>query len=263
MTIAVNWIRQVGQSRELVCATDSRLRFGGHWDCGPKAFPTARGDSAIMFAGDTMYAYPIVLHVLAAIAQHPKLTSRALDLPSLKGHLIRVLNKAVAMVEDLPKGSDPTPTVEFIFCGFDWRTHDFQSWLIHYDRSINAFTHRKSQKWRGRNDSKTLTLSGNYQKEFKEKLIELLRTRKKLTSGSFDMEPFEVLRDMIREGTNSHIGGAPQLLKVYPHLNCKPHCVTWPADEAKNRSLGGRILLDYESHRYLTIDPDSLNITEP
>src|SRR5471032_3703856 len=38
----------------------SRLRFGCAWDCSPKIFPLSRGDCAICFAGNTMYAYPIM-----------------------------------------------------------------------------------------------------------------------------------------------------------------------------------------------------------
>src|SRR5258708_1318483 len=200
MTLALAWIRKIGKATQLVCATDSRLRFGGHWDCGPKLYATPRGDSALMFAGETLYAYPIITHFLSAIAYHPKSLSRALDLPELKGHLIRVLNAAVSEVEDLPQGVDPTPLVAFIFAGYDWRSQDYRSCLIHYDRSLNSFTFRPSQRWRGGNKSKVLTIAGDYRAEFKARLVQLLRQRGKLNTGAFDMEPFEVLRDMLRSG---------------------------------------------------------------
>jgi hypothetical protein len=38
----------------------------------------------------------------------------------------------------------------------------------------------------------------------------------------FDMEPFEVLRDMLRSNQYSSIGGAPQLVKIYEHMNATP-----------------------------------------
>ena len=258
MTLALSWVRSVGKSRELVCVTDSRLRFGGHWDCGPKVFQNQRGDSAILFAGDTLYAYPIIHHVNTCIAQHQKLRSRALDLPALNGHLIRVLNATVSQVADLPKGVDTTPSVEFIFTGYDWRRRDFRAWLIHYDRRIQAFTSRPARRWTGGNSAKMLTLVGDYQTEFKTRLCALLKQRTKLSSGGFDMEPFEVLRDMLREGTFERIGGPPQILKIYQHLNTRPIAVLWPNAESKKVSLGGRALLDYETHDFLTLDPDTL-----
>mgnify|MGYP000962023504 FL=1 len=75
MTISVAWVRSVGKSEELVFASDSRLAFGARWDCCPKILALPRNDSAISFAGDTHYAYPVMLQAIAAVAQHPKLLS--------------------------------------------------------------------------------------------------------------------------------------------------------------------------------------------
>jgi hypothetical protein len=262
MTLALSWVRSIKKTRELVCVTDSRLRFGGHWDCGPKLFATPRGDSAIMFAGATLYAYPIIHHINACIAQHQKLLSRALDLQELKGHLIRVLNRTLSEISDLPKSVDSTPDVEFIFNGYDWRRRDFCSWLIHYDRSISAFTFRPTRRWTGGNSAKVLTLTGDYRNEFKLRLTRLLKERSKLTSGGFDMEPFEILRDMLREGSFERIGGPPQILNIYQHLNARPVAVFWPNSDSKRVTLGGRALLDYETHDFLTLDPDTLHVGE-
>lgn len=44
------------------------------------------------------------------------------------------------------------------------------------------------------------------------------------------MEPFEVLRDMLREKNEVKyplIGGSPQLIKIYKHLNRTPIAVKW------------------------------------
>jgi hypothetical protein len=262
MTLSLAWVRSVGRSSEFVCATDSRLRSGGHWDCGPKIFPTPRGDSAILFAGDTLFAYPIAYHLNAAIAQQHKLRSRALDLPELKGHLVRVANAALKSIGDLPKGVDPAPQVQFILAGYDWRRKDFRGWLIQYDKSISAFTHRAARRWTGGNSAKTLLMAGDYLADFKSRLVELLKARSKLTSGGFDMEPFEVLRNMLREKSRPLIGGAPQILKIHQHLNSRPVAVLWPDAASNQTTLWGRELLDYESHEYLTLDPDSLEIED-
>jgi hypothetical protein len=263
MTLAIAWIRTIGTSQELLCATDSRLRFGGHWDCGPKLYPTPRGDSAIMFAGDTIYAYPIIQHINMAISQHRKLRSRAMDLEHLKGHLLRVLHETLSRVEDLAAGHDTNPIVEFIFTGFDWRDGEFKGWLFHFDKSINRFTHRKMSRWDGSGSGiKALTISGDYQAEFKRRLVSLLKERGKIDQGGFDMEPFEVLRDMLRTQEFNCIGGAPQLAKIYPHLNCRPVAIYWPNRASGSVSLGGRQLLEYEAHEFMTLDPDTLTFND-
>ena len=259
MTLALAWTCTVGKAQELFCATDSRLRFGGHWDCGPKLFPTCRGDSVIMFAGDTIYAYPIIHHMQAAISQHPKSASRALDLPELKGHLLRVLNATIEEVSDLPK-EVATPEVEFIFTGYEWRRKKFNGWLLHYDKSINRFTFRPMGAWQRNKSAKKFMLAGDYKEEFKERLVSLLRDRRKLTQGDFEMEPFEVLRDMLRSGDFNCIGGPPQLVKLYPHLNTTPVAVFWPSAEEERISVDGRALLDYEKTELPTLDPDRLTI---
>ena len=64
MTISIAWVRNVGATKELVVASDSRLSFGCRWDCCPKVLALPRGDAAMCFAGNTMYAYPVMLQAI-------------------------------------------------------------------------------------------------------------------------------------------------------------------------------------------------------
>src|SRR5438874_13790554 len=98
MTISLAWVRKVGATTELIVASDSRLSFGCRWDCCPKVLALPRGDAVFSFAGNTMYAYPVMLQAIAAVSQHPKLLGRGLDICDLKGHLLRMLNGMVALV---------------------------------------------------------------------------------------------------------------------------------------------------------------------
>lgn len=262
MTISVAWVRKAGTQEELVVATDSRLSFGCKWDCSPKVGAMPRGDSILCFAGDTLYAYPILLQALAAVSQHPKLLSRAMDLMDLKGHLLRILNSMTLLVHDLPAGGPSEPDTTFIFAGWSWRRGMFIAWLLHYDAHIRKFTFRPARAWTGPNRAKYICATGDYQVEFKRRLVELLRKKRKLRAGAFDMEPFEVLRDMLRCDSFHLIGGAPQLMKIYKHQNCRPFGVFWPSYESKRVNLLGRPLLDYESSDYLVLDPDSLQTTK-
>lgn len=258
MTISIAWVRNVGSVEELVFASDSRLSFGCRWDCCPKSLALPRGDAAISFAGNTMYAYPVILQAIAATSQHPKLMSRGMNLDELKGHLLRVLNGMVSLVQDLPKGIDHDPDTTFLFGGWSWKHNRFKVWLLHFDAKLKRFTFRPTARWRGVNEHKVFAFTGDYEKDYKSRLIALLKKKGKLAGGGFDMEPFEVLRDMLRDGQYDLIGGAPQIMKVYKYSSTKPYAVFWPDEPAKTISLLGRPLLDYEQSEYLVLDPDTL-----
>ena len=51
MTLSLAWVRSAGKTKDLVMATDSRMRAGRAWDVGPKILTLARTDCAICFAG--------------------------------------------------------------------------------------------------------------------------------------------------------------------------------------------------------------------
>ncbi len=256
MTIAVGWLRRLERVQELVVCTDSRLGGYGRWDCGPKLIALPRQDSVLAFAGHTLYAYPFMLQTVAAVSQHPRVMSRALDLAQLKGHLVRVLNHMVSSIRDLPTPNE-VPDVQFLLSGWCWRRARFVGWEIHFDPSIGRFTHRTLRHWSGANNEKFMFFIGDLFESYKARLVDLLRSRGKLGAGGFDMEPFEVLRDMLRSGGYDEIGGAPQLIKVYRHMNALPHAIFWPNQASGFVSLLGRPLLEYERSQYLVMDPDT------
>ena len=258
MTITLAWIRKVDTVEELVIASDSRLAFGCRWDCCPKIVALPRNDSVICFAGDTMYAYPVMLQAVAAVSQHPKLRSRGMDLHDLKGHLLRVLNSMTSLVHDLPVGVDTNPDTTFLFGGWSWKEDAFKVWLLHFDPTIKRFTFRPTSHWNGSNEHKLFAFTGDYEKEYKDRLINLLRKKGKLESGGFDMEPLEVLRDMLRMDAFDSIGGAPQVMKIYKYSNCMPYAVFWPNRDTNEVNLLGRPLLHYEQSEYLVLDLDTL-----
>lgn len=75
------------------------------------------------------------------------------------------------------------------------------------------------------------------------------------------MEPFEVLVEMIRSKTYPEIGGPPQVVKIYRYSNYMPYGVSW-LSSAGGVTLYGRTLLDYERHRFMVLDPDTLDVTK-
>lgn len=117
---------------------------------------------------------------------------------------------------------------------------------------------RPAGKWRGQSDKRLLAIVGDSVTEAKARLVEILRKKNKLQRGGFDMEPFEVLRDMIRGNVNAAIGGGPQVVKIHRHMNVRAYAVWWPARSAGTVTLLGRPLLAYERTQQLVLDPDTL-----
>jgi len=168
-------------------------------------------------------------------------------------------------IHDFPVGNNEAeqPDTLFILGGYSWRRSSFAIWLLHYDPNIKRFTFRPARQWGGGDGKKVIAFAGDHVSEAKQRLRQILRERNKLPEGGFDMEPFEVLRDMIRTDAYPSIGGPPQVLKVYRHMNTMLYALYWPNSEAGSISVLGRPLLDYEKTTYLVLDPDTLQTTQP
>lgn len=269
MTLGVLWVRSVGGIRELVVASDSRLSGGQYWDSNPKIMLLPRSDCVLSFAGATYDAYPLMLQAWNAINMHPPATDRGMDISDLKGHLIRVFNHSRTFISGLPRGQTAPDDPEAIFAlsGYSWRTRRFHIWKLHFDKNLSAYTFRPTKAWAGQKADayKLVAYVGDEPaiQDAKQRLVDLLRTREKLSSGSLNMEPFEVLRDIIRSQKFPSVGGPMQLVKVYEHANSIPIGVYWPNRESGNVSVLGRPLMDYERISWGVIDPDAPERARP
>ena len=261
MTLGIAWVRKIKNTTELVIASDSRLSGGETWDGNPKIMILPRKDSAISFAGSTFDAYPLMIHACNAVGMYDSSLKRKMDLCILKGHLLRTFNDAIASKTDFPIGLPVERTdAMFLLAGFSWRFLEFKIWTLFYDPSISRFTFRPSRDWGGQSagTKKRIAFVGDPipVAEAKKRLLKLLKSKNKLQSGHFDMEPFAVLRDLLRESKFRSIGGAPQVVKIYPNSNSAPFGVRWP-DASGNIHYFGRPLLDYEQLHWGEIDPDN------
>ena len=98
----------------------------------------------------------------------------------------------------------------------------------------------------------------------KQRLLAKLKQNDKLINSNLDMEPFEVLCDMLKENDDTKyplIGGVPQPIKVYEHMNRTPTAVNWEVDGNNVVSLSGRPLLHFERSSFPVIDPETLKIS--
>jgi hypothetical protein len=194
---------------------------------------------------------------------------------------------------DLLGLDDTIPAISFLLGGYSWKVSGFRLWTIYYDPHIRAFTARRASRWqksgpkwihfvgddlffskRDRLRARFLRLcrwraalpersyDGLLIDEAKGRLLRLLRARGKLQTGGFDMEPFEVLRDMVRSGKYPTLGGPPQLLKVYRHMNVQPFGVYWPRRGSGRVAVLGRPLIKDEAPDYPVLDPDTLEVDQ-
>lgn len=94
--------------------------------------------------------------------------------------------------------------------------------------------------------------------EARDCIVGLLRERGVLGEPVLDMEPFEVLRDIVREGRYRDVGGPPQIAKVYRHGNSQPFAMQWPTSNGSGVTFLGRPLFEGEKTAAPVLDPDRL-----
>lgn len=285
MTVSLVWVRKVGPGEQLWFVSDSRLSGGRSWDYCSKILPLSRLDSAISFAGATDDAYPLMLQCVLAVDYHAPARERAADVPELKTHILHVFNSmAEAIQSDITDLKDPRTS--FIFGGYSWKQKRFVIWEIFYNSTKGLFEARPSRcvvysakaksfvlngKKRVCREQRTLIASGGdrgKRREAEQRLLQLLTHRRKKAEPAkpfqFNMEPFEVVRDMLQESKKyDTIGGAPQLVRIDQHVNARAVGVYWPDRNSKQVTLLGRPALGYENLDAWVLDPETLKLHHP
>lgn len=257
MTIVSAWIRTSGSGDQMVVASDSRLTFGATWDSCPKIFKLGRNDSILAFCGDTLYAYPVVSQLVNSISNYEKSLSREMDITDLRGHFLKIMHTMSRMVVEKPKGSHFINPNDYniMFAGFSHRYRKFQAWLLYYNKTQSKFDyHPLSFHKKRMGGSKPFLFMGDNVSRAMYRLSEKLRAKGTLKEGPLDMEPLEVIVDMINSGEYRAIGGPPQMVKIYSYANVLPINFLWPIEDPKYITHLGRPLLSYEGTKYATVD---------
>lgn len=264
MTLAVAWERQVGDSSELIFASDSRVRQGGEWDTCPKVFRLPRSDALLAFAGEALWTYPIILQLISTMDSFEPTRSRRYNLRGARAHAMRTINQMMR------EGTAPRfapPDFELLFGGWSWQEQRFVLWRMYWSASANRVRHDSVLPSRlglvrfiGTRDRKTKDLRRKNPADevvgrAKARLSEILREKHGSLGQPLDMEPWQVLLELLRSGGHPSLGGPPQLAKIYRYMDTRLYAVRWPDNDGFATLTGRRLLAD-ERTDVAVIDPD-------
>ncbi|MFZ5956798.1 hypothetical protein ACOXVJ_04695 [Pseudomonas knackmussii] len=266
MTIVGAWVRATKRNvEEVVVCSDSRLSGGGLMDCSPKIFQLPRSDAVLAFSGNTQLAYPILLQMSHAISCHGPMRDGIIDIVPLTTYLKRILNELFHGLREVVYDDLKEPDTNFLLCGYSWFKKEFIIERFYFNKSNKCFETQPSGK--GVGNFGKFRFIGDVRGEATTRLTQLLRQRYGDESVSkestlmqkYNMEPFEVIRDMLRRSTRvDSIGGAPQIVAVGQHMISKPLGVFWPSMNDRKVYVNGRPIFDFENIDNWIIDPDTL-----
>lgn len=265
MTITVAWVRQNKSTSELLVASDSRLRAYGAIDQAQKLFRLERGDCCLGFCGDAQIAYPLFVQVGTTLNNFVRTRTRAEDVTEIADLVGRVLNNLITSWDlKASEKAEQLASTRVLLAGWSWKHRRFDIGFFEFDEGTFTFHHRRMiMPYPWRENRRSLVFIGDYEHEYRAALAEVLgrrhgvqprqvETRKVV---NFDYEPVEALHLLLQQASSGGnlplIGGAPQLIKVYPHGNDLPIGIRTDADK---HFLFGRRLFEWEKTSYPILD---------
>jgi len=258
MTLCIAWIRQKGETEELVFATDSCLTGGEKWNTGIKLFELPRKDCLLCFAGSTFRAYPLILNLVASIKFDQRLSSQQTDVKEVLDYLTELFSDLCADIkEGVGDIHELRAEAEFLFGGWSWKLQQFCIWKLYYSKDASGFIF---EDYHNQQLSRTCVFLGDEIEPAKELY------RKEFDDDNFDaplnMEPLKVLAVMARDRKNYHsIEGALQIAKVYTSGTSEFFGVMWPSIDGRPSFLGRELALSNKPPvKY--IDPDTAEVIE-
>ena len=272
LTITIAWERRLARYSEIVFCSDSRLSGGGNIDVCQKIFPLPREDGAVGFCGSTLLAYPIINQFISYVRHHKQSLDRALDGSEVPKRFAALANNFLLSYIDAVDLRSELLETSFVVGCFSTKLRRPVISHIRYDGGPKYYV--ASNPTFPRSKSATLSRSsrfviiGDLRHQFYEELSKIID----YDSGDrFNLEPFTALAKMLGDpaytdrssALRGPIGGAPQLLKVYPFLRTVEFGVHWPSRADGRLYLNGRQLFDYEKVTIPQIDSLTLSTFYP
>jgi len=264
MTITIAWLRKKKATVELVVASDSRLRSRGPLDQAQKLFRLDRGDCCLAFCGDAQVAYPLFIQVGTTLNNFIKTRTRAEDITRLSRQIGQILNNLIGSWDLSAKVKrEELRGTRILFGGWSWENRRFDIGYFAHESDGFRFHHQKAKKphpWH--ENERSLVFIGDYEAEYMQELKDVLARRHPAGGNAndkvtidFDYEPIEALQSLLGKSRDDHdlpaIGGAAQMVKVYPYGNSLPFAVR---TDAASHFLLGRKLFEWEKTEYPVLD---------
>jgi hypothetical protein len=145
---------------------------------------------------------------------------------------------------------------QFLFGGWSWKANEFKLWKLEYNHEASAFVHDETNS-----DDMFYCFIGDELEKSQELLVDQISKSGKTLSRRFDMEPFKVLIEMIRDTAYSGIDGAVQLAKIHPPGATEFLGVYWPSINGKKTFLGKDVSTE-NNPAVKFVDPDTGEILE-
>jgi hypothetical protein len=286
MTVGAAWISGSSESQQLWFATDSRLSGDGNiWDDCPKIMPLPRRDAIAAFSGDTAQAYPLMLQFSNSINSYRAASDGTLEFFRVAAHLQRVMNSMMDHVYPDPRLSGAITTERpfsssgdtVVLGGYSRQQGGLVIRALHYQSGENQwrFEHIRSRIGAGRQRIIKTFGDSRARNRFNYLLVKYLKDNG--THGQdvpFKLEPLAVMASLLRlpESRTDHqwpmdrrpitIGGAPQVIQLYPGAEATPLAVHWEASGVPGAFVMGRRIFSYERLNVplITFNQDSLRI---
>ncbi|MEQ1530197.1 MAG: hypothetical protein ABL925_12850 [Methylococcales bacterium] len=258
MTLCVAWLREINKEQELIFATDSCLSGGERWHSGVKLFELPRKDCLICFAGETHRTYPLILNLITSIKFDEHLSNSHTDITEVLDYLSRLFTSLCHSISDY--GTQEFKNVlgdfQFLFGGWSWKNNQFKLWRLEYNHEAGAFVHDETNS-----DDMLYCFIGDELEKSQALLVDQISKSGKTLSRRFDMEPFKVLIEMIRDTAYSSIDGAVQLAKIHPPGATEFLGVYWPSVSGKKTFLGKDVSVE-NNPAVKFVDPDTGEVQE-
>lgn len=245
MTLVVAWTKTTKTGRELWMMSDSRLSGSKLWDYGPKIFGIGRSDAVIAFAGDTAWTYPLIAQITSYVESFINLRERVVDFVDMYRQILEVLNESLSFVSESIIATEAFPDCSFILAGFSARRKDFLVRRIVFNKDSKQFEGVHAKSYGG----ESVAFIGDEEpvKATVRKISEILKAKK--GKARLNMAPAVAFFEVLSSNKFRDIGGAPQVTKVYEHMNQRHFGVYWPPslpNDQQHIYLRGRRLKPYD-----------------
>ncbi len=259
MTLCVAWLREIHNEKELIFATDSCLSCGERWHSGVKLFELPRKDCLICFAGETNRTYPLILNLISSIRFDEHLSNSHRDITDVLDYLTTLFTELCNSITNFEPQTfeEALGDFQFLFGGWSWKANTFKLWELSYNHATRSFIHDETNS----GDMLHTFIGDELEKSQKQLNSELIKSGK-VTSRNFDMEPFKVLIEMIRDTTYSTIDGAVQIAKIHPPGATEFFGVYWPSVAGGKKTFLGKEVNTENNPAVKFIDPDTGEVLE-